>query len=103
MVPVMAAEDERSSRAEGPRRVPHDFRRHAQVADDRADRIPGEFMVRRLVDIAEDELDVPEVADARVRAGVHEVRAVEVHPGDPRAGGHGDDVAYPLPRGVFAP
>src|SRR5881397_2101685 len=86
MVPVMAAEDERSSRAEGPRRVPHDFRRHAQVADDRVDWISGEFMVRRLVDIAEDELDVPDVADARVRPGVHQLRAVEVHPDDPRAG-----------------
>src|SRR2546426_4147221 len=98
VVPVMAAEDERPSGAEGPRRVPHDFRRHAQVADDRVDRIPGEFMVRGLVDIAEDELDVPDVADARVRAGVHQLRAVEVHPDDPRAGVCSDEREPPLSR-----
>src|SRR5207245_386935 len=45
-----------------------------------------EFMVRHLVDIAEDELDVPDVAGARVRPGVRQLRAVEVHPHDPRAG-----------------
>src|SRR3989475_1159590 len=77
VVPVMAAEDECPSRTQGPGRMPDDFRRHAEVADHRIDRVAGKFMVGRLVHVAEDELDVRNMPDASVRACMHELRAVE--------------------------
>src|SRR5205823_9678657 len=82
VVPMMCREDERASRPQGPRRVPDDFRGHAQVADHRVNGIPREFMVWRLLDIAQHEFRVSEVPDARVRASVHELHAVQIHADD---------------------
>src|SRR3989441_398145 len=96
VVPVMAAEDERPSRTEGPGRMPDDLRRHAEVADDRIDWVAREFMVRRLVDVAEDELDMRNIPDARVRARMHELRAVEVHADHASAGRGGDECEPPF-------
>src|SRR6058998_164769 len=91
VVPVMAAENEFPSRTQGPGRMPDDFRRHAEVADDRIDRVAGEFMVGRLIDVAEDELDVRNIPNARVRPSVHQLRAVEVHTDHASASRRGDE------------
>src|SRR5436309_7632185 len=69
-------------------------------------------MVRGLVDIPEDEFDVPKIPDARVCPRVHELRAIEVHSDDMGAGGRGDereaslsrpDVQDASPAKVFVP
>src|SRR5207249_1844198 len=69
-------------------------------------------MVRGLVDIPEDEFDVPKIPDARVCPRVHELRAIEVHADDVGAGGRGDEREAPLscpevqdasPANVFVP
>src|SRR2546422_3579070 len=96
VVPVMAAEDERPSRAEGPGRMPHDLRRHAEVTDDRIDRVAGEFMVGRLVDVAEDEFNVRNIPDACVGPRMYELRAVEVHADHASAGRRGDESEPPF-------
>src|SRR3989454_982496 len=98
VVPVMAAEDERPSRTEGTRRMPDDLRRHAEVADDRIDWVAGEFMVGRLVDVAEDEFDVRNIPDARICPSMHEFRAVEVHTDDASAGRRSDESEPPFAR-----
>ncbi len=82
MVSMMSAEDEHPARPEGPRRVPHDFGGHAQVADHRVDRVAGEFVVGRLLDVADDEFHVPDVADPGVSAGLHELHPVQIHADD---------------------
>src|SRR5438132_5465198 len=98
VVPVMATEDERPSRTQGPGRMPDDLRRHAEVADDRIDRVAGEFMVGRLVDVAEDELDVGNIPNARICPSMHEFRAVEVHTDDASAGRRSDESEPPFAR-----
>src|SRR3989454_8321147 len=98
VVPVMAAEDERPSRTEGTGRMPDDLRRHAEVADDRIDWVAGEFMVGRLVDVAEDEFDVRNIPDARICPSMHEFRAVEVHTDDASAGRRSDEGEPPFAR-----
>src|SRR5881296_921917 len=96
VVPVMAAEDERPSRTQGPGRMPDDLRRHAEVTDDRIDRVAGEFMVGRLVDVAEDEFNVRNIPDACVGPRMHELRAVEVHADHASAGRRGDESEPPF-------
>src|SRR5207249_2605631 len=58
--------------------------------------VAGKFMVGRLVDVAEDELDVRDIPDARVRASVHQLRAVEIHADDVSAGRRGDEREPPF-------
>src|SRR5437899_97604 len=79
-------------------RMPDDLRRHAEVTDDRIDRVAGEFMVRRLVDVAEDEFDVRNIPNARVRPRMHELCAVEVHADHASAGRRGDECEPPFAR-----
>src|SRR5216117_4447675 len=98
MVAVVGAENEGPSRPQGSRRMPHDLRGHAQIADHGVDRVAREFVVGRLLGIAEDEFDVPKVPDPGVRSRVHELHAVEVHADDVAPQVRHDECEPALPR-----
>src|SRR5437879_11855213 len=79
VVAVMATENEGPTGPQAAGRVRNDLRGHAEVADDHVDRIAGELVVRRLLDVAPYELGPADLSNPRVGAGVSEQLSVPVH------------------------
>src|SRR3989454_5420824 len=98
VVAVMATENEGPTGPEAAGRVRNDLRGHAEVADDHVDRITGELVVRRLLDVAPYELGPADISNPRVGAGVSEPISVQVHADDSRAETSGFESESALPR-----
>src|SRR2546427_3086140 len=98
VVAVMATENEGPTGPEGAGRVRNDLRGHAEVADDHVDRITGELVVRRLLDVAPYELGPADISNPRVGAGMSEPISVQVHADHSRAETSGFESESALPR-----
>src|SRR3989454_3874686 len=96
----MATENEGPTGPEGAGRVRNDLRGHAEVADDHVDRIAGELVVRRLLDVAPYELGPADISNPRVGAGVSEPISVQVHADHsrPETSGFESESALPRPK-----
>ncbi len=72
-------------------RVPDDLGRHAQIARDEVEWLGEELAVRRLLHVAPDEVDAPDVLDARVGPSLLESYAVQIHADHVAAHARGDE------------
>src|SRR5438309_11531697 len=79
VVAVMATENEGPTGPEAAGRVRNDLRGHAEVAADHVDRMAGELVVRRLLDVASYEVGPAGITYTRVGAGMSEPIPGQAH------------------------